>query len=103
MLTSTNCGLTNPGLAHSVLNVKTLVGAFNKEKALVVTLSMIVKSSRTFVWSTSALGPRGKGGISYFYQVLSLPRERVKKEVLYKWQDTWNLLYASLLAASLLT
>ena len=33
---------------NSVLNVKVIVGAFNQEKALVVTYSVIVKSSQTF-------------------------------------------------------
>ena len=43
---------TYPGLTpvkHSVLNVKVLVDAFNQEKALVGTFSVIVESSRTFV------------------------------------------------------
>ena len=34
---------------NTFLNVKTLVGAFNKEKALVGAFSMIVISSRNFV------------------------------------------------------
>ena len=36
----------------SVLNVKALVAAFNQEKALVGAFFVIVKSSRTFVWSS---------------------------------------------------
>ena len=35
-------------IINSVLNVKDLVGAFNQEKALVGTFSVIVKSSETF-------------------------------------------------------
>ena len=50
-ITSTYCGLTP--VKHSILNVKALVGAFNQEKALVGAFSVIVKSSRTFVWSSS--------------------------------------------------
>ena len=38
---------------NSVLNVKALVGASNQEKALVEAFNVIVKSSRTFVWSSS--------------------------------------------------
>ena len=36
-------------LIDSFLNVKALLGAFNKEKVLVWAFSMIVKSSQTFV------------------------------------------------------
>ena len=38
---------------HIVLNVKVLVGAFNQEEVLVGVFSMIVKTSRTFVSSSS--------------------------------------------------
>ena len=33
--------------------MKALVGAFNQEEALVGALSVIMKSSRTFVWSST--------------------------------------------------
>ena len=35
-----------------IVNVKTIVGAFNQEKALVMVFSVIVKSSRRFVCSS---------------------------------------------------
>ena len=38
---------------NTVLKVKALVGALNQEKALVGAFSVIVKSSRTFVWSST--------------------------------------------------
>ena len=40
-------------VAHSVLNVKALVGTFNQKKALGGAFSVIVKTSRTFVSSSS--------------------------------------------------
>ena len=41
---------------HSVLNVKTLIDAFNQEKALVGAFSVIVNSSRSYVCSSSGGG-----------------------------------------------
>ena len=41
--------------------MKALVGAFNKEKALVGAFSVIMKSSRTFVWNCSRQRQRRQG------------------------------------------
>ena len=40
-------------LAHSVWNMKALLGAFKREMALAGAISVIVKSSRTIVWSSN--------------------------------------------------
>ena len=48
--------------------MKALVGAFNKEEALVGAFSVIVKSSRTFVYSSNEVsGDCEAAGVSHLY------------------------------------
>ena len=56
------------GLFSIFLNVKALVGPFNKEEALVEAFSVIVKSSRTFVYSSNEVsGGCEAAGVSHLY------------------------------------
>ena len=63
--------------------MKTLVGAFNQEKALVGALSVIVKSLQTFVWSSScklhrllSLSHGFRGNLARFYLLVRGKKSR---------------------------
>ena len=56
------------GLFSIFLNVKALVDPFNKEEALVEAFSVIVKSSRTFVYSSNEVSRGSEAvGVSHLY------------------------------------
>ena len=76
---STYCGL--PLFYYSVLNVKTVVGAFNQEEALVVAFSMIAKTDccRWIVCSTRCEcgeGGRRHCGLVHCYVATRSPNDQ---------------------------
>ena len=70
------------GLMLCVLNVNALVGAFNQEKTLVGALSVIVKSLRTFVPSSSWHADTGHTALTVI--LLSLHSRRFRHNICFQ-------------------